>query len=169
MTICVLILVTAFIGFVTWCSAASAKRALHGLEAHVQSADIRRKPHAAERRGGWREASDEGDREGRVAGKPNVHLVISHRCGAIGSDACPGFRRRFHAGGDCDSGAAGDRPARWHAARDRALRLCCRIARVRRLRGQPLHVGRSELHHRADFRRRCLLRWLSWAPHMASW
>ncbi len=64
------------------------------------------------------------------------------------------FRRRPDAGRDCDSRAAGDRPAGGDAARDRPLRLCRRLPRLRRLRRQPLHVGGGGFHHRADLRRR---------------
>src|SRR5262245_31097822 len=39
-----------------------------------------------------------------------------------------------------------------------ALRLCRRLARLRRLRGEPLHVSGGGFHHRADLRRRaCIL------------
>ncbi len=65
--------------------------------------------------------------------------------------------RRAHAGGDRDPRAARDRAARRHAAGDRALRLCRRLARLCRLRRQPLHVGRGGLDHRADLRRRAVL------------
>jgi hypothetical protein len=88
------------------------------------------------------------------SGKAQCRPGSSHRCGAIRSDGCPGISSpascwpRFRFRGSWRP------PARWHAARDRTLRLCRRIACVRRLRGQPLHVGRGGLHHRADLRRR---------------
>ena len=78
--------------------------------------------------------------------------------------------RRAHAGGDRHPGPARHRPAGGHAARDRALCLCRGIARLRRLRRQPVHVGRRPIR---PSRRSSPARWPRWPSParctMANW
>ena len=101
-----------------------------------------------------RKAAGQERREGQIAETPNAILAVRIAAWLQNQTAAGGSCCRAYAGCDCDPRTACNCTAGGHAARDRIICFCRRVAHFRRRRGEPLHVGRRGFDNRADLRRR---------------